>query len=538
MKLLSKLAGGLLLLSTAIGAQANTNPNINVELAFISNFSFRGRVGGAFPNGTNGFSMSTTICNQGSQIVEWMAAMNPNHPFITFMVCRSANGRFEQISDWSYVKHGWFALASSQCTPCTAPPGGAGPYLGLGCSDTYSTGNNGDRFDLGPPAEIDPWLGEWDPNCSLFDTGLFSSNCDGFRSLTNSQVNTLNSTENRIRITDADLDVPGASFFYQGYYVVESEGDAVRENNMAHRRINFNWTGSSWNPNPTGSVQNGTILDRWSGASVSSAKNADDDGRVYVGVQVTGPSFGKYHYEYAFHNRDNFGGIGSVTIPLCPGARITDFGFSDVDQDASNQWTMTRNANDVTFSTTDNPMRWNTVTNIWFDCDAAPQTGADLTLGQFTTIAGASSFDVTTTLPGKVSSVYLGPGCSNGEGLNLFTNLEATLGNSNFKLLCDGGEANTVQFLFQSVVAGTTPFQGCDLYFGAVPVLVSTATVQNNLNLRAIYDLPVPNDVSLEGLGVNVQAAGTRSTGGPIAGAWEVSNGLRVRVGSNLSDCE
>ena len=41
------------------------------------------------------------------------------------------------------------------------------------------------------------------------------------------------------------------------------------------------------------------------------------DGRVFVGVRVTGPVQGRYHYEYAVHNRDNRRGLRSLAELGC-----------------------------------------------------------------------------------------------------------------------------------------------------------------------------------------------------------------------------
>ena len=43
--------------------------------------------------------------------VPWLQAMAEDHPFIAFLLVRESNGRLVQISDHSYVKHGFFAQA-------------------------------------------------------------------------------------------------------------------------------------------------------------------------------------------------------------------------------------------------------------------------------------------------------------------------------------------------------------------------------------------------------------------------------------------
>ena len=90
-----------------------------------------------------------------------------------------------------------------------------------------------------------------------------------------------------------------------------------------------------------GSAVEGSVLERWSNSSLNSAANLPDDGRVYVGVSVTGPVGGLYHYEYAFHNRDNLRGIGAIHIPRVAAATLSNIGFSDIDGNAGTDWTVT-----------------------------------------------------------------------------------------------------------------------------------------------------------------------------------------------------
>src|SRR5262249_4273315 len=153
-----------------------------------------------------------------------------------------------------------------------------------------------------PPDEVDPWLGTWVATCSHFDQGeppvSPPANCDGVRSLTSAQAAVLNSTlTHQPRVYDADLNVAGASFWYQGGYLAPAEPEAVRNNNIGSRPFSPVWNGSNWTMNggsPAAPLQ-GTILQRWTGATVTSALNQNganppDDGRFFVAVKVTGPT--------------------------------------------------------------------------------------------------------------------------------------------------------------------------------------------------------------------------------------------------------
>jgi hypothetical protein len=381
-------------------AQSNSIPGTDIKLGALGNLKVWGRTG-AFPTGTNGVSMSTTACNVGTQKVGWFAPMATDHPVISFIFVREENGRFEQISDRSYVKHGFFATNQSSCGQCPTP-GGDSHHLLVGCSDTYDVNNNGDQYYLGPPTEVDPWLGKWTSQCSHFDRGEPPvpppADCDNIRSFTSSQAQALGPVGHRVNLDDDDLNHPGANFWYQGMYVIAGEPEADRDNNMVSRQFTATWNGSAWAFAAVSGQTTGTILQRWSGATIASNTNGVDDGRVYVGVAVTGPTAGLYHYEYSIHNRDNARGVGGVHIPVSATAQVQNAGFHDFDHDATTDWTFTRTATEIVFDTPANPIEWNTIYSFRFDSDAAPQPGT-LDLDEFHPGPGAASIAVASTAP-------------------------------------------------------------------------------------------------------------------------------------------
>ncbi len=404
-------------------AQSNMIPGQDVELGLLtsgSDFDDWGHEGPALA-GESAFSMSTTSCNPGTTHVPWQAAMQENHPLIAFMCVREEadQSRLVQISDRSWLKHGFFALSNNQCGyGCSMNSGGS--YLAIGCSDTYGIGNNGSRSDLGPPEEIDPWLGTWNALGSFFDCPT-GTGCDGNRSYFGSESSQLT---HRVRILDSDLNVPGATFAYYGYYVIRAEPEANRTNNGNSRNFVPTWNGSSWNTSEGGTnphVQ-GTILQRWTGATLTSGLNnsggQDRDGRVYVASKTSPLGGGNFHYEYALHNRDNNGGISEVRIPIGAGVNVSAFGFHDVDQDAGNQWGALVVGNEIIFSTSTNPLYWNTVYNFWFDCDAAP-VSRNLELVQYVpNPSAAPSFFVNNIGPGDGGGPMTFTNSCNGDGGN------------------------------------------------------------------------------------------------------------------------
>jgi hypothetical protein len=405
--------------SAAASAQSNTIAGLDAEMNRIGNLTTKGRKG-TFPHGTSGVSFDTNICNTGSVAIEWKVAMDPRHPIIAFMLARELNGRLEQISDRSDVKHTFFATNASDCSFCTDASDPT--VLAIGCSDTYGNDENGDRYWLAPAAEIDPWLVAWDPVCSHFDQGeppvAPPDDCDGVRSLTQNMVNNMGPVKHRMEVKDGDLD-DTAAYWVHGMYYVAGEADDLREDNALTRKFTPSWNGSDWNFAVSGTPTPGTILNVWTGANIRSNSNGGDDGRVFVASKVTGPDTnGNWHYEFAAHNRDNARGIAAFTVPICPGATITKVGFSDVDKDTTNQWTFTAGTAEVTWSTTDNPLEWNTVYNFWFDADMAPAIDSRALLTEFRTGDGIDAFDVKTEAPlGPPVGVFAGAGTIGGNGL-------------------------------------------------------------------------------------------------------------------------
>ncbi|MEM7305491.1 MAG: hypothetical protein AAF682_02415 [Planctomycetota bacterium] len=525
--------------------QSNLIPGTDVSLAKMDTISAMGRTG-VFPNGMNGVAMATTSCNKGTVDVPWEAAMLEDHPFIAFVVARETDGRLTQISDYSFVKHGFFALTDSFCDTCQEGPFGGGDFLGLGCSDTYGITNNGDQYWLAPPQEIDPWLGEWDATCSHFDMGEPAvgppANCDGNRSLSTAMASALNPVGHRVNIPDSAFQEAG-DFYYQGYYVVRGEPEDERENNWGTREFNPSWNGAKWNtPSVAGFIE-GSVLNRWSGATVNSVKNGNSDGRIFVAVKVTGPVGGMYRYEYAVQNRDNFRGAGDISIPICSGATIENFGFSDVDTNAGNDWTATVNGASLDISVGSNPVRWNSFYNFWFDSDAAPVDGT-MGIDQFDAGAGLGTLNLTTSTPQGLYNIYLGDGCSNGAGFpSLFATgspAQATLGNPSFGIRSTGNQPSQPHLLVVGVNSGAIALGGgCTQWFsgtlGAGAFLIGSTT--SNGSGVADYPLPIPSTPSFEGTSVALQAAGLNPGGGPIVGLFDLTNGLEVRIGDAVTPC-
>jgi len=533
------------LLATALprAAQANADPLLDVRLSQMRVIEALGREG-VFPNGLNGVAFETTVCNEGLVEIPWRQPMNVAHPKIAFLVASVRNGRIEQISDRSYLKHGFFALNGRGCNvDCINPGGTVGEALGIGCSDTYGTVNNGDAYYLGAPDEVDPWLGTWDKVCSVFDRGIpdvgAPDNCDGRRSLTHSMATALGPVGNRIRITDEDF-ILGGSFFFQGQYIVEGLPDAGRDNALATRGFTAQWSGSRWNLAITGALQPGSILERWPGATVTSGTNGNDDGRVFVGLVVSGPVDGFYRYEYALHNRDSARGVGALRIPLCAGARVRAAGFRDIDGQSATDWSATLAGNELVFASGGAHQPWNTLYNFWFESDAAPGDAA-VTLEAGLPGPGAAAFLIGAQAPVELPNRFLGAGCALGTPPSLFatgTPARATLGNASFGVASTGNAPGEPSWLYLGLQGGSTTFRGCTIWIG--PNLASfgfASLALSDASGRAVHPGPIPADPALEGLRMRLQTVARRPGGGLLLSNLELSDGLEVLVGSSTPSC-
>ncbi|MEQ1633975.1 MAG: hypothetical protein ABL997_16465, partial [Planctomycetota bacterium] len=402
--------------ASSLLAQSNTVAGLDGRLTDVNSLTYWGRRGAAHPGGEAGMSMLNTMCNPGSVNIPWQAPMQPNHPMFGFIITRETNGRMVQISDWSHCKHAFTSTNfNGACGTCQNP--GTGSLMGINCSDTYGAGNNGDRNYLGPPAEIDPWLGVWNPVGSYFDKGFpevaAPANGDGARS----NITPTDVVMNRVAVKESELLTAG-TFYYGIQLIHRGEAVANRGDNIASRGFTPSWSGTQWTFNNAAAQAYGSILSRWTGATVDSATNGTDDGRIFVASKVSTIA-GGFHYEYGVHNVDSNRGIASFRIPVGAGATVTAFGFRDIDNDALNNWVGTRVGNEIVFTAPgNNPQNWNTVFNCWFDCTQAPSTGL-FHCNAARIGAGSLTTSVQTQVPSGVPTAFnsiVGTGCAGGSG--------------------------------------------------------------------------------------------------------------------------
>jgi len=389
-------------LVTTLAAQSNVVAGLDGRLSLIDSLTYYGRRGAAHPNGEIGMAMLNEMCNPGSVGIPWAAAMQSNHPKFGFLLVRVSGGKIEQVNNWSFCKHAFTSTNySGACGSCNTP---GGSVMGVGCSDTYGAGNNADRFWLGPPAEIDPWLGTWNPVGSYFDYGdptvTGAAAIDGIRSLSSTQIGAFDAVKNRMTVREIDLTTAGAQYFYAIQLIHQGESGANRGDNLASRGCSPTYGGGNWSfPNNANAMTHGSVLTRWPGAEVNAGQNGNDDGRFFVGCVVTPLGGGNHHYEYAIHNVDNNRGGATLRVPIDAAAVASNFSFGDIDTNALNEWTAARVGNEIVFTApASNPLNWGTIYNFGFDANFAPGSGM-VTIDEARLGPGALSVGVGAKVP-------------------------------------------------------------------------------------------------------------------------------------------
>jgi len=524
--------------TTLLPAQSNSRgAGYDGALYTIGDPIPHGRRGPAYPNGEVGVSFMNGLCNPGTLDIEWRAPMNEDHPKFGFLVARLQNGRLVQVSDWSYCKHAFLSLNDNGSYPqiCGSSPcanTAATQLMYPGCYDVYSAYNNGSRNYLGPPEEINPWLGTWDHVGSYFDRGDPDvgppNNTDGVRSTINTGGDPV---KNRVTIREQDLlGAQNGDLFFQIHVLHEGEPASNRDNNLMWRSFHLAWNGSSWSRYITGSPLHGSIVEAWPHVTTTMAGNGNDDGRFLVGVVVTGPTNGMWRYEYVVHNIDNDRGGASFSLDVCSGATIQNIGFRDIDTNALNEWTASHSGTTLTWNATGaNALNWNTLYNFWFDCDVAPTSGT-ATIDQARVGPGALSVVVPTTVPGLQPVADLGPGCGS-PAMTLSGNGVPNAGNAAFAIDITGAPSTGLFLLYSFGATTTTVAPGCDRYLGN-PLLTHSFLLTDGAG-QASVPFAIPSWFTVP-MDVHWQAA-PLIPGGPIQAALGLSNGLTTRV--NATGC-
>lgn len=318
------------------------------------------------------YSIGTTSCNIGTAPLEWYASPDNRHPFIPMNAFRLKNGRFEQIG-MSWGKHGFTALQQTLCGACTAHPNGT--YLGVGCSDPYSSGLNGSQGGLGTRSEVNAATGTFPGS---INAGMPSAAATIGR---------------RLQVNGSDLDPAlnaGAQYFFEAQYVHQQDATVGNKNNNASYRsftVGTLTSGAYTLALTGGTIQQKAAIQAWPGldptATVATVDIAND-GRFFVGCTAKDNGNGTWRYEYAIHNLNSDRSARGFSVPIPAGVVVTNVGFHDVnyhsgDPSLPTDWTnslangaLTWNCGTYAASPNSNAIRFATMYNFWFDANQAP----------------------------------------------------------------------------------------------------------------------------------------------------------------------
>ncbi len=341
------------------------------------------------------FSIGTTACNIGDQVLEWFPIPALNHPVISQNMYRLHEGRFEQIGQ-SWLKHGFASLQESACCTCTG--NGDWNHLGVGCSDPYHATLNGGQGGLGPKHEVNA------------ATGVFLPDPQDFR-------NTGNSVYKRLQVKIHDLDqktFARAQYFVEAQYVHRDDASLGNDDNsVSWRHVQIS---ESAGPEFSLSISPEHPTRREQ-AAIFAWKNLDPTvnihtidvpfgGRYHIGWKATELGGGQWGYEFAVHNNNSHRSAGAVEIGFQVPTTITNTGFHDVDYHsgepvlrlinrAPNDWLPTTVLDAVSwtypapsggFADADkqaNALRWATMYNFRFEADQPPHQLGQLVISLF-----------------------------------------------------------------------------------------------------------------------------------------------------------
>ncbi len=351
---------------------AITTIKVGIDGGDQNDFHYYGQSGGIAA-----YSMGTTSCNPGTEVVTWTSS---NHPVIGQNFFRLKDGRFEQIGQ-SWLKHGFCAVNESGCGSCQ---GTSCNTLGLGCADTYWATLN-DGAGGGPKYQVNATSGV---HQHPYPSPSGPSTIRG-----------------RLQVQVSDIDPTlntGAEYFAEAQYVSQhtaEDGNGGISN--AWRKLNV----VSVSNIDGGGI---TMVDQcapYAWASEDSSVNVQDimyvdeggssiHGHYTVGykVEALGSS---WRYTYVVYNRTSDSSAGSLSIPVGSSATLTNLYFNDVAYHSgepfnSNDWLTSQAGGMLTWQTDEtfsqnpnaNAIRWGNMWSFGFDADVPPTPGT-AELGMF-----------------------------------------------------------------------------------------------------------------------------------------------------------
>ncbi len=336
-----------------------------------------GRVGNV-----TAYAVGTDPCNVGDERVSWIS-YNNQHPVWVQNMYKLKDGRFQQIG-MSRVRHGFYALSQSRCTPCLDPTNGN--ELGVGCSGCCcSAYSNGVQANMSLRSDVDAYTG-----CFPYPWSA-------------PQAEEI--IDKRIQVHGADLDPDlneGALYFTEAQYIAPDDAAAGNgENNLSHRRAvvtaDSEVPGDFFIDLADETMREQPAIRAWKGndsSVVETDVRVPGEGLFIVSAKASEIGDGYWHYEYAVFNLNSDRSAGSFAVPVPIGMPVENIGFHDVDYHSGEvydgtDWEIARDDQSITWATetyAENPnanaLRFSTLYNFWFDAMGMPSP-VQATIGLF-----------------------------------------------------------------------------------------------------------------------------------------------------------
>lgn len=345
------------------------------------------------------YAVATNACNIGTLRASWIANTN-KHPVIIQNLYRLDDRGFQQIG-MSWVKHGFYAVSQSLCSPCNDPTDGS--QLGVGCSDPYTASLNGVQTNMSPRSTVNG------------HTGYFPYPWS---------APVQSTIVRRLQVHDVDLDPalnPNARYFVEGHYVTADDAAAGnQDNNASYREIRV--TNPTPNPN---NIYNLTINSAWTTrrgqAAVRAWQDADPEvaetdirvpgeGLFILAADVVPTGTGTWRYRYALQNLNSDRSARSFSVQLPLGGTVANTTFHDVEYHSGEpydgtDWAAVFDGGYLKWSTVAydvnpnaNALRFDAIYSFSFESNVEPGAGK-VTLGLF---KPGTPTEVTTTAIGPL----------------------------------------------------------------------------------------------------------------------------------------
>ena len=338
----------------------NPNFSLPVDIALIEISSVQQS---AIESGRVVITPSAELENVGQADVRWEPALDPDHPMLAWALYRLDGDTFEQIGV-STTKHAFFA--TNVGCPC---PGGEILFAG-GCTDIYGVFTNEDRLNLAPRDELTASTVAWESCGSFFDT-----DCDDEYDVDVPA----NELERRMSVAIPELQVSGARYFIEAWYLVA--GDIDIYNSMGWREVTPFFTGSFWSFLLQTPFAEGSAIDAWIPpgtleARKTAARYAGSEGHFEIASHVSDLGGGLYRYEYLVMNFDLDRQLRSLAVPLPTGANATDFAFTDATETTADDWVASVAADEISWTASPGTgLDWGRMVRMAVTVDADSEVG-------------------------------------------------------------------------------------------------------------------------------------------------------------------